>query len=169
MKSMLLIVLVLTVLGCVERKSSIPVLPETVVGTEINSQEPRFVFVAPDGFDWNDEHRIWHNKSTRTSITLAHEPGTSLQSVDDEFVSDRMIASGMELINKETRDVDGRPTLLVKGNRMNGRYPQEFCTVAFGTIAGCAQITAIYPTDTRDQMKKQIEASLLESRYETPK
>ena len=109
MKITPLIILTLIVLGCAERKSSIPVLPETVVGAELNSQEPRFVFVAPDGFDWNDEHRIWHNKSTRTSITLAHAPGSSFQSVVNEFVSDRMLKSGMELTNKETRDVDGRP------------------------------------------------------------
>ncbi len=168
MKSTPFIFLTLTMLGCDQRQASLEALPETVVGTNIGSREPRFVFVAPDGFVWNDEHRIWHNKSTRTSVTLAHAPGTSFQSVVDDFVPDRMLASGMELANKETRDLDGRPTLLVKGNRLNAKYPQQFCTVAFGTTTGCAQITAIYPADAPDEMKRQIETSLLGSKYVVP-
>ncbi|TWU09928.1 hypothetical protein [Allorhodopirellula heiligendammensis] len=155
-------------LGCSDRHVSIEQLPQTVVGVDVDTNEPRFVFVAPDGFDWNDEHRIWHNKTTRTSVTLAHAPGTTLQSVVDDFVADRMLPSGMELTEKVIRDVAGRPTLLVHGNRLNARYPQQFCTVAFGTTTGCAQITAIYPADGDEHAKQQIETSLLESRYEVP-
>ena len=98
---------------------------------------------------------------------MAHAPGKLLQSVVDEFVPDRMLESGMELTSKEKLDVDGRTILVVKGNRLNAKNPQQFCTVAFGTQAGCAQVTAIYPTDSPEQMKKHIEASLLESKYET--
>ncbi len=168
MKTTPLIVLTLTLLGCSESQTSVDALPETFVASDINSQEPRFIFVALDGFVWNKEHQIWHNKSTRTSVTFAHATGTSFQSVVDDFVPDRMLASGMELTDKETRDIDGRSTLLVKGNRLKARYPQQFCTVAFGTTTGCAQITAIYPADAPDPMKNQIETSLLESKYEVP-
>jgi hypothetical protein len=45
------------------------------VGVAPNSKEPRFIFVALDGFKWNDEHRVWYNTKLRTSITLAHAPG----------------------------------------------------------------------------------------------
>ncbi|MEM6473543.1 MAG: hypothetical protein AAF802_28545 [Planctomycetota bacterium] len=99
---------------------------------------------------------------------MAHAPDTTFQTVVDDFVSDRMLGSGMELTNKETRDVGGRPTLLVKGNRVKARYPQQFCIVAFGTTIGCVQITAIYPANSPDQMKAQIEQSLLASKYEIP-
>ena len=168
MKPTPLIVLMLAVLGCTEPQAPVGALPETVVGIDINSQEPRFTFVAPDGFIWNDEHKMFHNQATRTSVTLAHAPGTSFQTVVDDFVSDRMLSAGMELTTKETRDVGGRPTLLVKGNRVKARYPQQFCTVAFGTTTGCAQITAIYPADVPDLMKARIETSLLESTYGVP-
>ena len=168
MKRTPLIFLTLALVGCADRQTSMPALPEAVVGAELNSPEPRFVFVAPDGFEWNDEHGIWHNKSIRTSVTLAHAPGITFQSIVDDFVTDKMLASGMELTSKETRDVEGRPTLMVKGNRLNARYPQQFCTVAFETMAGCAQITAFYPADLAEHIKRQIETSLLESKYESP-
>ncbi|MEX1224776.1 MAG: hypothetical protein WEA31_09535 [Pirellulales bacterium] len=168
MRTTALIAMTFLVLGCSERQASVAPKPETVVGVDVNSKEPRFVFVAPDGFNWNDEHGIWHNKTTRTTVTLAHAPEVSFQSVVDDFAADRMLASGMELTNKETHDVNGRPTLLVHGNRLNDRYPQQFCTVAFGTTTGCAQITAIYPADGPEKMKAQIENSLLESKYQVP-
>ena len=133
---------------------------------DISVQEPRFVFVAPEGFRWNDQYRIWHNETTRTSVTLAHAQGPTFSAVVDEFVADRLLVSELKLTNKEMRDVDGRPTLLVNGIRLNAPYPQEFCTVAFGTSEGCAQITAIYPADGTDEMKKQIEASMLDAKYE---
>jgi hypothetical protein len=165
----LLLLLTFAMIGCAEHRVSPTLLPEKVAGTEVNAHEPKFVFIAPDGFEWSDANRIWHNKSTNTSIALAHEPGRSFQSVVDDFVPERMLASGLELIDKETLYASGRATLLIKGNRLNVRVPQQFCTVAFGTDLGCAQITAIYPTDSSDRWKNKIEASLLESRYEMPK
>jgi hypothetical protein len=86
----------------------------------------------------------------------------------DDFVADRMMAANMELTSKDIRDVDGRPTLLVHGNRLNAKYPQQFSTVAYGTNTGCAQLTAIYPTDTAADLKTRIENSLLTSRFEVP-
>ncbi|MCU0715951.1 MAG: hypothetical protein MUD03_07480 [Pirellula sp.] len=167
MRTAALVALVLLPFGCSKRPNSDASLPQTVVG-DIGSRKPRFVFVAPDGFLWNDEYRIWHNKATQTSVKLAHEPGATFESTVDDFEADRMLAFGMELTKKETREINGRPTLLVHGNRLNAPFPEQFCTVAFGTSDGCAQITAIYPTNGTDQMKMQIETSLLESRYEVP-
>lgn len=168
MRTTALIALTVSVIGCSEHRALIESVPQTVVGVDTNSKEPRFVFVAPDGLEWNDEHRIWYSKMTRTSVTLAHAPGTSFQSVVDDFTADRMLSSGMELIKKGTRDVDGRPTLFVHGNRLNTGYPQQFFTVAYGTAIGWAQITAIYPADLPLDMKTQIETSLLQSKYEVP-
>lgn len=168
MRTTPLIALVFLALGCSERETFMEPAPPTVVGVDAKSKEPRFVFVAPDGFEWNDDHRSWYSEATRTSITPAHAPGTSFQSVVDDFTADRMQSAGMELIKMETRDVDGRPTLVVHGNRINTSYPQQFCTVAYGTTTGCAQITAIYPADLAEEMKAQIETSLLQSKYEAP-
>ncbi|QDU28930.1 hypothetical protein ETAA8_40360 [Anatilimnocola aggregata] len=160
--------LVIFAWGCSERNPSNPPSPKTVVDAAPDSKEARFVFVAPDGFEWNDKHGIWYNKRTRMSITVAHAPGESFQAVVDDFVADRMLATNMELLSKDTRDVDGRATLLVHGNRLNAKYPQQFSTVAYGTRTGCAQLTAIYPRDTAGHLKTQIEDSLLTSRYEVP-
>jgi hypothetical protein len=160
--------LVIFGLGCSTRNASDQPTPKTVVGVAPDSKEPRFVFVAPDGFEWNNEHRIWHNKNLRTSITVAHAPGTSFQAVVDDFVAERMIAANMELLSKDIRDVDGRATLFIHGNRLNAKYPQQFSTVAYGTSTGCAQLTAIYPTDTAEELKTQIGDALLASRYEVP-
>jgi hypothetical protein len=158
----------LAVLGCSERNVSNPSIPKTIVGGAPESKEPRFVFVAPDGFEWNNEHRILRNSALRTSITFAHAPGVSFQAAVDDLVAERMRAANMELISKDIRDVEGRATLLVRGNRLNAKYPQQFSTVAYGTSWGCAQLTAIYPTDTSENLKAQIDHSLLTSRYEVP-
>lgn len=168
MRTIPLIALIFLALGCSERETFTEPAPPTVVGVDSDSNEPRFVFVAPDGFEWDDDHRFWYSEATRTSVTLAHAPGTSFQSVADDFTADRMLSAGMELIKKQTRDVDGRPTLFVHGTRLNSRYPQQFCTVAYGTTTGCAQISAIYPADLPEEMKSQIETSLLQSKYEAP-
>jgi hypothetical protein len=79
-----------------------------------------------------------------------------------------MLAANMELLTKDVRDVDGRATLLVHGNRLNAKYAQQFCTVAFAKATGCAQITAMYPTEITQDLKDRIEESLLTSRYEVP-
>lgn len=165
----LLILMFMLEAGCSEGPKSGQSMPEKVVGLTPGSKEPRLVFVAPDGFEWNSEHRIWHNKKIRTSITVSHKPGAAFQAVVDDFAVDRMKAAKMELIRKDTREVEGRPTLLVHGNRLNAKYPQQFSTVAYGTSTGCAQLTAIYPTDTAQDLKTQIENALLNSRYEVPK
>ena len=99
-------------------------------------------------------------------MTLAHESRKSFQAVVDDFVADRMLAANLELISKDIRDMNGRPTLLVHGNRMNSKKPEQFCTVAYGTKTGCAQITAIYPSDMTEDLKGAIEESLLTSQYE---
>jgi hypothetical protein len=161
-------VVTLISLGCTNGVKPGGAIPQTVVGVEPNSNEPRFVFMAPDGFKWSDEHRIWYNKAIRTSVSMAHAPGISFQTVVDDFVPERMIAENLELLDKDIRDISGRPTLLVHANRRNSDYPQEMCTVAFGTKTGCAQITAIYPADMRKPMKLEIESALLNSRYEGP-
>jgi len=168
MRFLTLAPLVVFALGCSERNAADQPIPETAVGVATDSKEHRVVFVAPDGFEWNDEHRVWYNEKIRTSITVAHATDTSFQTVVDDFTTDRMLAAKMELISKDIRDVDGRDTLLVHGNRLNARYPQQFSTVAFGTSTGCAQLTAIYPTATAEDVKTKIEHALLTSRYEVP-
>jgi hypothetical protein len=168
MRSFIFAALAVFLFGCSEHNASHGPVPQTVGGIAPTSKEPRFVFVAPDGFEWNKEHRIWHNKDTRTSFTLAHGHGKAFQAVADDFVADRMLSAKLELVTKDIRDIDGRATLLVHGNLLNAKYPQQFCTVAYGTSTGCAQITAIYPTDTTDDLKTQIQESLLTSRYEVP-
>jgi hypothetical protein len=169
MRFFIFAIIVVYSVGCTKRHSSDVPIREIVAGIAPDSKEPRFVFVAPDGFEWNREHRIWYNKNLRSSITLAHSPGTSFQTVVSDFVEDRMLAANMELLTKDVRDVDRRATLLVRGNRLNSKYSQQFCTVAFGTATGCAQITAIYPTEMREELKAEIEESLLTSRYEVPR
>lgn len=168
MRSFILAALAVVLFGCSERSAPDQPPPENFVGLAPDSNEPRFIFVAPDGFEWNNKHRLWHNKSTKASVTLAHGSGTSFQAVVDDFVADRMLAANMELLSKDIRDIGGRPTLLVHGSRLNTKYPEEFCTVAYGTKTGCAQITAIYPSDVTEDMKTEIEESLLASRYEVP-
>ncbi len=168
MRSFMLAALAVIFFGCSERSASNRPIPQTVVGVARDSKEPQFVFVAPDGFEWNSEHRLWYNKNTRTSITLAHAPGKSFQMVVDDFVADRMLAANLDLLSKDVRDIDGRATLLVHGNRLNAKSPEQFCTVAFGTRTGVAQVTAIYPSDLTERMKASIEESLLTSRYELP-
>ena len=138
------------------------------LGGDPVSKEPRLIFTGPDGFEWNDEHRIWHSKQTRASISPAHAVGTTFQTVVNDFVADRMLESSFELLTKEIRDIDGRPTLVVHANRLNARYPQETCTVAFGTVTGCAQITAVYPAAADEGIKRMIESALLSARYEAP-
>lgn len=167
MRILALIVLSVLLTGCSKKPVADETLPTKTVG-EISPQEPRFIFNGPDGFEWNAEHRIWHNETARTSVTLAHAVDTTFQSVVDDFTAENMLASGLQLNTKKMLDVDGRPTLLVIGDRLTAPYPQQFCTVAFGTEDGCAQITAIYPTNSSDQLKKQIETALVESRYEAP-
>jgi len=160
---------VLFSLGCADRGPSNGATPQVVVVGDPDAREPRFAFTAPAGFEWNEEHSIWYNKQVRTSISLAHAPGTSFQTVIDDFAADRMLSSDMELLDKGIRDIEGRPTLLVHAKRLKAKYPQTACTVAFGTESGCAQITAIYPTDLDEDEKSQIESALLNSRYENPK
>ena len=113
-------------------------------------------------------HPIRYNESSRTSITLAYAPGISFQTVSNDFVANRMLIASMELISKDFRNANGRPTLLVHGNRLRAPYAQQFCAVAFGTQSGCAPITASYPTDSPENIKSQLETSLLNSRYEGP-
>lgn len=169
MRKLFLIPLLILTVSCSQGDQSEQSLPQTVAGGALDSKEPRVLFAAPDGFEWNDEHGIWHNKNLRTSITVAHEPGKSFQAVTDDFVAERMRAANLELVSKDTRDVEGRATLLVHGNRLNAKYPQQFSTVAYATTTGVAQLTAIYPADTSQDLKTQFENALLNSRYEIPK
>ncbi len=168
MRYVLLVTIILLSQGCADRRASIDEIPRTVVGVDPESNEPRFVFTVPDGFDWNDEHRVWYSKAFRTSITLAHAPEASFENVVEDFSADRMSASNLELVGKDIREIDGRTMLLVHANRLTGKYPQQVCTVAFGTKTGCAQINAIYPRDMDASMKTRIETALLNSRYEEP-
>lgn len=168
MRSFILAALAVVLFGCSQRNASDQPPRQIVVGPASGSNEPRFVFVELEGFEWNDEHRLFHNNRTKSSVTLAHEIGKSFQTVVDDFVADRMLAENMELLSKDIRDIDGRPTLLVHGQRLNAKSPEQFCTVAYGTKTGCAQITAIYPADMTEDLKTRIEKSLLTSRYEVP-
>jgi hypothetical protein len=163
-----LLTLLLAATGCGDQGANKPPLPKTIVGIDPSSKEPRFEFTAPDGFEWNDQHRIFYNKQLRTSIQLAHGAETTFESVVDDFSAEKMRASNMELISKEVRQIDGRDTLLVHANRLNAKYPQQSCTVAYGTETGCAQITAIYPTEMAQSMKTAIESALLKSTYGVP-
>lgn len=168
MRSFTLAAVAAVLFGCSPRSASDQAPAQTVVGLAPDSKEPRFVFVALEGFEWNNEHRLWYNKSAKASVTLAHESGKSFQTVVDDFVADQMLAANLELLSKDIRDMNGRPTLLIHGNRLNAKDPQQFCTVAYGTKTGCAQITAIYPSDMTADLKATIEESLLSSRYEVP-
>ena len=168
MRYLLLCTTVALSVGCYDRGKPITQLPQTVVGVNPGSTEPRLAFVAPDGFEWNEQHRIWYNENLRASVTLAHAPGIEFQSVVDDFVADRMLASSMELLIKEVREIDGRPTLLIHANRLKGNYPQQACTVAYATDTGCAQLTAMYPTDMNPNIKTAMEQALLTSHYGLP-
>lgn len=132
------------------------------------SKQPQFLFSAPAGFEWHKEQRLWYHKELRTSISPAHGPGASFQSVVDDFQKEKMLTAGMQLLSKEVRDVEGRPTLILHANRLNGKFPQQVCTIAFGTSTGCAQITAIYPTALGAAKKSELQAALLTSRYGVP-
>ena len=168
MRLLLLAIFALSALGCNQRKASVDALPESVVGIEAESSEPQFSLVVPEGFAWIEENRIWYNKNTRASVTIGHEQGKSLDAVDADFTVDRMQSHDMELTSKEIRDIEGRRTLLVKGNRLGSSYPQQFCVVAFETSVGCAQLNAIYPANSSQQMKMEMEEALLESKYGIP-
>ena len=79
-----------------------------------------------------------------------------------------MLEAGMELLTKEIRDIGGRDTLLIHASRLKSDHPHYICTVVYATSKGCAQITALYPTDTKEELKTRIEQWLLTSRYEVP-
>jgi hypothetical protein len=169
LQSILLLVLIwaaATFAGCSDQEPAANSLPTVVANGTTNPREPRFVLTAPDGFEWNEEHKIWHNKKQRMTVSLAHAHDTSFQAVVDGIIADRMSTAGMELLDKEVRDVAGRPTLLVHANRLRSKYPQQCCTVAYATASGCAQLNAIYPKDTAPELKAQIETALLTSRFE---
>jgi hypothetical protein len=163
-----MVAITIVALGCAKHSTSETAISQAVASEDRDSQEPHFRFIAPDGFQWNSEHRIWHHKGLRTSITLSHAPGATFQTVIDDFVPARMLTLNMELTSKEIRNIDGRPTLLVHANRLKGKYPQEACAVVFGTDVGCAQLNAIYPADMNKEMKARIESALLNARYEVP-
>ncbi len=142
-----------------------PRLP-TVTGVEPGSKEPRFTLEMPDGFEWSSKHRLYHNNQLRTTIRPTHSVGVEIQTVVDDFAAADL--KTFEVIDKEIVNVDNRPTLLLHANRRDGKYPQQVCVVAYGTKTGCAQVTALYPTDAAESLKKTLEKSLLNSRYEFP-
>lgn len=154
--------------GCGKNTPPSQEMPKTVIGIDETSNEPRFTFKAPDGFVWNEEHKLFYYKELRTSITMAHAPEQSLEFVIEDFSTDRMLSANMELLEKDVREVNDRKTLLVKGNRLNAPYPQQFCTVAYRTDNGCAQLTVIYPTDLSVEVKSELESALLNSTYGVP-
>lgn len=156
----------LVALGCLGSPAADAPVPSSAADIDSDVEKPQFVFSAPEGFKWNEDHQLWHNEVMRTSIRLAHDPSASFDNIVDDFESDRMLAANMELVSKDIRDVAGRPTMLVRGNRLNAKYPQQFCTVAFSTKVGCAQITAMYPKSMNEEMKQQIENALLAARHE---
>ncbi len=168
MRYCLLPLVMMLLLGCADPNGPDNATPQVVAGGTGDANEPRFEFKPLEGFLWNSEHRIWYGKEFRTSITPSHAESTTIQAVADDFGADRMLESKMELMSKDFREVEGRNTLLVHAKRLNGKYPQEVCTVAFATKGGVAQITAIYPSDMTPEFKTQIESALLQSKWVEP-
>ncbi|MCO6046572.1 hypothetical protein NG895_21960 [Aeoliella sp. ICT_H6.2] len=154
--------------GCGKNDSAEEAMSNTVVGIDEASEEPRFTFIAPDGFVWDEQNKLFHNEQLRTSILMAHAPQQTLNFLINDFSADQMLSANMELVEKDVRQLDGRETLLVKGNRLNAPFPQQFCIVAYGTDEGCAQLTAIYPEDLSDEIKANLESALLNSTYGVP-
>ncbi|WP_147274147.1 hypothetical protein [Bremerella cremea] len=139
-------------------------LGPVVVGSP-RSGDPVFKFDAPDGFQWVAEHAMWSHDDLRVSIRPAFSLKPDFPALVAEFTAENLRAEKMELTSKELREIEGRPTLLVHAKRLNARYPQEVCVVAFEAESGCAQLTAIYPADISPQWKSQLEESLLHSNY----
>jgi hypothetical protein len=164
----ILVSLVIFLLGCSERITSDQPTVTPVADVASDSKEPHIVFEAMEGFVWDKKSRRFHNERIRTQVLFSHSLGTSFQSLVDDFNSDHMLAAGMELLTKEIRDIGGRDTLLIHASRLKSDHPHYVCTVVYGTSKGCAQITALYPTDTKEEVQTRIERWLLTSRYEVP-
>ena len=169
MRNIFLASLVMFVLGCSDRNAADQPAPRTEVTAENKVKKPGFVFDAPDGFQWDDELGLWYNDDGSVGISLHHTPGESFEAVSGDFTEERMRRSNLELISKETRDIEGRPTLLLQGNKLNATVPKKFCTVVYATDVGVAQLTAIYEADTADELRAAVEHALITSRHNTPK
>jgi hypothetical protein len=164
---MVVCLILLSLLGCTDKER-----PDA--GTTVRTAdpppmaEPSFRLIAPVGFVWNEGHGIYYNDAIRTSISLTLAMSVDFQSVVDDFTPERMLDAKLELLSKEIRAIDGRPTLLVKANRLNAPCPQRSLTAAFAARSGCAQVTAIYPATTTPEIESEIEEALVTSRYVEP-
>ena len=155
--------------GCSETAVSTSALsPKIATNANNVFQEPHFIFSAPDGFAWNSENKIWHNSQMRTSISLSHGAGAAFENVANDFDKDAMLADGVELLNKDFREIDGRQTIVVKARKRNAKGLKTSITVAYATKSGCAQLTAIYPSEMDERSVSTIESALLNSNYVEP-
>lgn len=129
-------------------------------------QQPKgLVFIAPTGFEEHPEKHLYYHPKFRASISPAYNGRAKFDEVAAEFTEEVMRAHGMALNEKTMKDVGGRKTLVLKGDRLNGKYPQVFTTVVFPTQHGVAQLTAIYPTDSPIEIQERIDSAILNARY----
>jgi hypothetical protein len=155
-----------------ERLKNLEANPQGDFGVTLapNTAELRFVFTAPDGF--RQEGMNWGGTTTDGLIVHAHVPGAVFQTIADEFIRAKSTIS-LRTMSQNVGNTGVRPTLLVHwdlGQIPNQAKPQTSrgCTVVYGTSTGCAQITAVYPTDATEEMKRQIQTSMLNSWYTIP-
>ena len=155
-------------IGCnqAEPPADPPAAADTI--ESLDSDQPIITIKPPAGFEWVDGNSTLYNKELRTSISLAHAPGVEFKSVVDDFTASNMMAANMQLVSKEIIDVDGRQTMIMVADMASDDLPKQTCTVAYPTDAGCAQLAAIYPASTSDEVKQQLREALLASKFVVP-
>jgi hypothetical protein len=139
---------------------------KTTHSTTAAPSEPKgLVFTAPPGFEEKPENHLYYHAGLRVSISPAYQPGADFDKVAAEFTEENLQANGAALKQKNSLSVNGRKTLVVKCERLKSKYPQTSTTVLFPTKNGCAQLTAIYPTDLALDMQQQIDNAVINARY----
>ena len=124
-----------------------------------------FVFSGLDGFEGPSEKGIFTNSKIRATIVPAFQPGVHFDDVVKEFTDENLRQSSMSARERVMKEIGGRKTYFVKGDRLSGKSPRMFTSVIYPTVSGCAQLTAIYPSDTSAQIQESIDSSLLNSKY----
>ena len=137
-----------------------------VYSQTLGTNEPKgIVFRAPDGFEERPQNHMFYHAGLRASISPAYQPGAVFDKVTAEFTEKNLRNNGMALREKQMKDVKGRKTFLVKGDRIKSKYPQIFVTVVFPADGGCVQLTAIYPADLQPELQQKIDSAILNAHY----